>query len=291
MTKSYFTELYATTVTALRMAQKSVFIAVAWINFKEYYDIFEELLENRVHVEIIINDDKNNARYNQQIDRLNYLGAIVIRVNVTGTMHHKFCVIDNKKCLFGSYNWTTNAELRNVEDLNICDEPQVIYSYLKEFVALRDLSGKDLRRLRNPIICEYCGKPKMNILIVEQEGNDQIKIQPVEFCDCRRQAYDTEYYDISVYNNYLGIIEKYDEYINNCDDMSERESYCARLDFETAIYWSNVRRCRFGFSIVHAIAVPGIEIYGRHNDEPVYRMIWRERGMEKYIPERISRIG
>ena len=58
MTKSYFTELYATTVTALRMAQKSVFIAVAWINFKEYYDIFEELLENRVHVEIIINDEK-----------------------------------------------------------------------------------------------------------------------------------------------------------------------------------------------------------------------------------------
>lgn len=51
------------------MAQKNVCIAVAWINFEVYYPIFSELLSRGVSVQIIVNDDSNNARYKCQIDR------------------------------------------------------------------------------------------------------------------------------------------------------------------------------------------------------------------------------
>lgn len=121
MTKCYFSNLQAITISELRMAQKNVCIAVAWINFEVYYPIFSELLSRGVSVQIIVNDDSNNARYKCQIDSLICLGARVIMINASGTMHHKFCVIDEVRCLFGSYNWTINAELRNIEDLNICD--------------------------------------------------------------------------------------------------------------------------------------------------------------------------
>ena len=57
-------------------------------------------------------------------------------------MHHKFCIIDQKLCLFGSFNWTQNANTRNIEDVNICDEPQIIYGYETEFKAMWELKNR-----------------------------------------------------------------------------------------------------------------------------------------------------
>lgn len=81
MTKCYFSNLQAITISELRMAQKNVCIAVAWINFEVYYPIFSELLSRGVSVQIIVNDDSNNARYKCQIDSLICLGARVIMIN------------------------------------------------------------------------------------------------------------------------------------------------------------------------------------------------------------------
>lgn len=41
-------------------------------------------------------------------------------------MHHKFYLIDKRLCLFSSFNWRKNATTVNIEDLNICDEPNII---------------------------------------------------------------------------------------------------------------------------------------------------------------------
>lgn len=290
MTKCYFSNLKAITVSELRMAQKNVYIAVAWINFEVYYPIFSELLLRGISVQIIVNDDSNNARYRDWIDRLIYLGARIIMIHASGMMHHKFCVIDESRCLFGSYNWTINAELKNIEDLNICDEPQFVYNYLQEFIALRELSKADLKLLRNPAKCNLCGNPKMNILIIEQDGNYQTKIQIMEWCGCGYHWYNPEYYDISVYNNYIGIIEKYEneiEYFNQYNDERFLEEIRAKMDFEIAMYWSTVRYSRFGFVIIHAVGVPASRMYGRHEEEYFYRMVWKERGMENLIPDEI----
>ena len=51
--------------------------------------------------------------------------------------------------MFGSYNWTLNSEINNVENLNICVEPQLEYNYLQEFIALEKLSKTDFKLLRN----------------------------------------------------------------------------------------------------------------------------------------------
>jgi len=292
LTKCYFSNLQAITISELRMAQKNVCIAVAWINFEVYYPIFSELLSRGVSVQIIVNDDSNNARYKCQIDSLICLGARVIMINASGTMHHKFCVIDEVRCLFGSYNWTINSELRNTEDLNICDEPQLVYNYLQEFIALRELSKTDLKLLRNPAKCNLCGNPKMNILIIEQDGNYQTKVQIMELCGCRYHWCDPEYYDISVYSNYIGIIEKYEndiEYFNQYNDERFLEEIKAKMDFEIAMYWSTVRYNRFGFVIIHAVGMPGSRMYGGHDEEYFYHMVWKERGMENFIPDEIPR--
>ena len=95
MTKCYFSNLQAITISELRMAQKNVCIAVAWINFEVYYPIFSELLARGVCVQIIVNDDSNNARYKCQIDISNWITgsnyAIQTKSKQAGLYESKTC--------------------------------------------------------------------------------------------------------------------------------------------------------------------------------------------------------
>lgn len=101
MTKCFFSNLQKITIAELRNAKKSVYIAVAWINFDIYFPVFAELLSQGICVQIIINDDANNARYRNQIENLILQGAKITLINAIGIMHHKFCVIDENQCIFG----------------------------------------------------------------------------------------------------------------------------------------------------------------------------------------------
>jgi len=208
MTNCYFNDLQNITMCELKKARSDIVGAVAWINFKYYGPVFEELLNRGIKIKLLLNDDGNNRRYTDIINSLCERGAKIRMVRYSGIMHHKFCVIDKRICLFGSFNWTDNANLRNIENLNVCDEPSLVYKYLLEFKALWELSKTDIRNLRNPMKCANCGMPLLNIMFMEQEGDDQTKIDVMQQCDCGQNIIYTDYFDISVYNNYLGLAEK-----------------------------------------------------------------------------------
>lgn len=51
----------------LLKAKSNILIAVAWINFKEYGDIFEQILEKNVKLQIICSDNSTNQLYKTKI--------------------------------------------------------------------------------------------------------------------------------------------------------------------------------------------------------------------------------
>jgi len=57
-------------------------------------------------------------------------------------LHHKFAVLDGRFVLTGSYNWTTESEEENYENLVVLNEPEAASRYGEEFEALW-LLGKD----------------------------------------------------------------------------------------------------------------------------------------------------
>ena len=48
-------------------------------------------------------------------------------------MHQKFCIIDSKVVINGSYNWTYYAENHNRENVVILDNPLVVDFFLQDF--------------------------------------------------------------------------------------------------------------------------------------------------------------
>lgn len=50
------------------------------------------------------------------------------------------------------------------------------------------------------------------------------------------------------------------------------------------------RRNRIGMSIIHAAGVKSWRCYGKHDGESFYKIIWKERGTNKYIQDEYDEI-
>lgn len=284
----YFENLENIVISNLARAETSLKIAVAWINFNIYGPVLNSLIDKGVRVKILLHDDFANHRYDYIISEMNKKGAKIRFADFRGIMHHKFCIIDKKLCLFGSFNWTQSANIRNIEDLNICDETHVIYSYKTEFKALWELSKSDISLLRNPVKCAICAVPLVNVLLMEQEGHYQTEIRVLQICGCNQREAFKDYFDISLYNNYTGLIDCFNDQLEEAlrynDDVAYNE-IIARMDFTLSSYLSNFRNNRMGFSIIHAVGFKTWEWSDKHNGEYVYRIVWKERFASAYIDD------
>jgi phosphatidylserine/phosphatidylglycerophosphate/cardiolipin synthase-like enzyme len=115
---SYFKNIRKEILHELDFSTESIQVAVAWFTNHELFDKLCEKVSKGIKVELIIIDDEINNR----IGGLNFqqfikLGGTLIYGNTENPMHNKFCIIDNKVLISGSYNWTYFAENINFENI------------------------------------------------------------------------------------------------------------------------------------------------------------------------------
>ena len=150
MEQAYFTQIRSKIIPYLNQAKEEIVIAMAWFTSAELFDTLLSCLQRKVNVELVLLDNAINYMYyapdfNQLI---NAGGHLRIADSSIGFMHHKFCVIDNKVAITGSYNWTYYAETRNIENIIITDDLQIVNQYLTEY-----------RRLANILsVCSSCSR-------------------------------------------------------------------------------------------------------------------------------------
>ena len=83
---------------------------------------------------IIIDDEINNRIGGLNFQQFIKLGGILIYGNSENPMHNKFCIIDNKVLINGSYNWTYFAENVNFENITIFKGvSDILTAYKQEF--------------------------------------------------------------------------------------------------------------------------------------------------------------
>lgn len=295
MMKCFFTNLQKIVINNIYTAQMSLKIAVAWINFEIYKSIFLELLGRGVKIYLIIDDNKSNRSYQSIIDELLKAGALIKMVKYNGIMHHKFCVIDDSLCFFGSFNWTMAANVKNIEDLNICDDVYVVNAYRQEFNSLWDLSEDDIKLLNNPLNCMRCGSFLFNVMIMEQDGYNQTKTTVMQLCNggCVQKVLFVDFFDINFIKNYYSIIEYYSDEIEKLQSINESsyeiEKYISELeskrDFEIENYFSNLRKNRMGVPIIHAVGKKSWQWFNKNEGSSGYKIIWKERGIDQYIDD------
>lgn len=130
----------AVSLAALDAAQQSVDVAHYNIRSQAFLDALRALKARGVAIRIVV--DAKNARkpWNTLDDVIEAEGFALKRYENRrhryAIMHHKFCVIDGRRVLTGSFNWNNTAELVNDENLISLDDPAIVGAYQTEFDEL-----------------------------------------------------------------------------------------------------------------------------------------------------------
>ncbi|XP_051993458.1 mitochondrial cardiolipin hydrolase [Xyrauchen texanus] len=94
-------------------------------------------LHNRGVTVRVVTDRDYMAITGTQIGTLRRAG-ICVRHEMSSAvhMHHKFALVDGRKLITGSLNWTLTAVQSNKENVMVTEEPELVRPYLKEFQKL-----------------------------------------------------------------------------------------------------------------------------------------------------------
>lgn len=131
-----FKENEGKVIDAINNAKVSILVAMAWFTNEKIKEALDKKRLEGLRIEIVIFKDGVNLAHGVDLSEFDYT---VIRGSKGGIMHNKFCVIDNQKVLTGSYNWTTNAEYKNDENVFITVDNDTATKYSIEFRRLKPL--------------------------------------------------------------------------------------------------------------------------------------------------------
>lgn len=144
MINAYFKNIHTQIIEEISRAQQSIKLCVAWFTDVELYNHILRAQEKGVVVKIIIANHEFNLIDKNPIDfkelllnngTVNYIGNLT-NDYTDSLMHHKFCIIDNKILMTGSYNWTRKARQNDENLLVIKDEAEVVKSFEEKFEHL-----------------------------------------------------------------------------------------------------------------------------------------------------------
>ncbi len=135
-TDIHFEDIQKQIKERIRAAKFTIWVAVAWFTDVELgRELFSKLKEG-LNIRIIINDDENNLKSKIPFEK--YFETM--RLKPTGKyenniMHNKFCIIDFKTVIHGSYNWTNKAQW-NHETIEILDSRSSAEEFSQKFIEL-----------------------------------------------------------------------------------------------------------------------------------------------------------
>ena len=134
-TEAIFSNISYRIKEEIQQATESIYVAVAWFTNKA---LFQELIHKAnsgCKVQVIIANDSINEKSYIDYGDLEGEGSKVFMIGNGDSelMHNKFCVIDGKTVITGSYNWSYKAE-SNFENVVITNgDTDLANQFVTEF--------------------------------------------------------------------------------------------------------------------------------------------------------------
>lgn len=140
--KFYDENIEQVIIENIRETKKELSIAMAWFTSQNLMNELNSLKKRGVNIKVIISDAKTNNKNKYKLQ--NACNALKIAVmpkrssknnnynKNDNLMHNKYCIIDGKKVIDGSYNWSNNAKY-NLEHIIIIESTTAAKMYKDSF--------------------------------------------------------------------------------------------------------------------------------------------------------------
>ncbi|MBD3905416.1 phospholipase D-like domain-containing protein [Chryseobacterium sp. Ch-15] len=265
----HFEHLKEVVEKELLAAKSNVYIAVAWINFREYDGIFKAIIKNKVQINIICSDNDSNLKYSTEIENLKNAGAKVRLLEMPDTknhMHHKFGIIDRSTILNGSFNWSSNAKKSFENILVLRDAKEEAKKFYDEFKKLELIETDIVEKLQTLKKCESCENGELfNILVFSKNSSTYFEtsgdiVQVCTDCDHYYNGFNL------ITNNSLYILAESFNSLDEQDFLSVQDSIYDELNQ----YINNDK-------IIHAIGQVYHNLDGRDQDVFGTKILWKNK--------------
>lgn len=122
-------------VSNVTSAKSSVYIQAYGFTSEKIIQALIDAKNKGINVEVILDRSNFHRKTLTTIKRLRKIGIPVYKDNVKGIAHNKVMIIDNKKVITGSFNFTKNADLRNAENVVIITDKEVAKRYMQNWTT------------------------------------------------------------------------------------------------------------------------------------------------------------
>lgn len=140
-TEALFSNIANRISQELSQAESSIYIAVAWLTNRDLFEILVEKATSGITVQLLLSNDEINQNNYLDFSRLKIGNSVAYLIGdgKTDLMHNKFCIIDRKIVITGSYNWSYKAEKNNHENIVITtDDFELADQFIAQFKQIRD---------------------------------------------------------------------------------------------------------------------------------------------------------
>ena len=137
--EAFFTGIRAVLLREIGLARHTIHVAVAWFTDRALFAALLERQREGIPVALCLTRDDKDINFQPgglPFAELEAAGGHVFVVE-DRLMHHKFCILDGRDVLTGSYNWTNKAAHGNEENIVLTTgDPELAWHFLREFQRL-----------------------------------------------------------------------------------------------------------------------------------------------------------
>ena len=160
------TEIKQRIISEINNSKQCVYLAMAWFTDRDIANAIIGAKSRNVLVDIILSSNAQNETVKQMFIEVNISVHSFDTGDERGLMHHKFCLIDNKISINGSFNYSYNASNNNVENIQVSDDFTTYKQLLTEFERLK-----------------YNIDNKIDLNVTTQKQNNMPPLQTENFVD------------------------------------------------------------------------------------------------------------
>jgi hypothetical protein len=131
------TEIKLRILSEINNARQYIYVAMAWFTDRDIAMAIIEAKNRNLTIDIILSSNAQNETVKLMLKEAGISVHAFETGDSRGIMHHKFCLIDNKISINGSYNYSINASNNNVENIQVSDDIKTYSQLLSEFERLK----------------------------------------------------------------------------------------------------------------------------------------------------------
>lgn len=134
--EAHFEENRQILIDEIRKARFLIWVAVAWLTDTELLTELRKKKEEGLNIQIVTQDDEINANLKTPVQQTFEAYYKLPKGIYKNLMHHKFCIIDLRTVVHGSYNWTVKAQY-NDETLTVNHSSEFAAEFANTFMSLK----------------------------------------------------------------------------------------------------------------------------------------------------------